>query len=263
MREDTAGTVPWDRSRIGSPISSRADPWIPYAEGGGPSVFSVPRGAGGAAGTGWRAARGGEGRQGADIRPRRRGSPASGMGETGREETMDGAEIRVVVFRDGDMWAGRCLEQDIGAQADSPERRDGHLATAATRLKAANATARLSQARPRRPNASASSGRGRPETSRHGALLLTGTSPRSSAHRHMARPFGGHIASEGGPEHEPVLDDRPGKRRLPVEDGRVESRSPLVPTHRAALAAPSGAVRTAAPTERVQEPAPHSRRKEG
>lgn len=32
---------------------------------------------------------------------------------------MDGTEIRIVVFRHGDMWAGQCLEYDIGAQADS------------------------------------------------------------------------------------------------------------------------------------------------
>lgn len=46
---------------------------------------------------------------------------------------MDGAGIGVVVFRDGGMWAGRRLEYDIGAQADSPEKRDRYLATAATR----------------------------------------------------------------------------------------------------------------------------------
>ena len=107
---------------------------------------------------------------------------------------MDGAGIRVVVFRDGDMWAGRRLEYGIGAQADSPEKRDRYLATAAARRKAANAMARLSQACLRRPNASASSGRGGPETSRRRAPLPTGTSPRPFACRHMARPFGGHIA---------------------------------------------------------------------
>lgn len=48
---------------------------------------------------------------------------------------MDGPEIRVVVFRDGDMWAGQCLEYDIGAQADSLEKLDRYLeiAIAATR----------------------------------------------------------------------------------------------------------------------------------
>ena len=35
---------------------------------------------------------------------------------------MDETEIRIVVFRDGDMWAGQCLEYDIGAQADSLEK---------------------------------------------------------------------------------------------------------------------------------------------
>lgn len=123
---------------------------------------------------------------------------------------MDGAGIGVVVFRDGDMWAGRCLEYDIGAQADSPEKHDRYLATAATRRESRERDGEAPAGVPRRPNASASSGRGGPETSRRRAPLPTGTSPRPFAHRHMARPSEAILLSEGGPEHEPVLDDRPG-----------------------------------------------------
>ena len=38
---------------------------------------------------------------------------------TQRDEQTDA--IRVIAFRDGDMWSGQCLEYDIGAQANSLE----------------------------------------------------------------------------------------------------------------------------------------------
>ena len=61
--------------------------------------------------------------------------PLPGERETQRERTMDRTKIRAVVFQDGGMWAGRCLEYDIGAQADSLEKLDRYLeiAIAATR----------------------------------------------------------------------------------------------------------------------------------
>ena len=64
-------------------------------------------------------------RTNADMGTRRARLP--GKRETQRKKTMDGTEIRVVVFRDGDMWAGQCLEYDIGAQADSLEKLDRYL----------------------------------------------------------------------------------------------------------------------------------------
>ena len=96
---------------------------------GGPALVARD-GVGKAGKTGRQVIHGDEGRQGG--RAGRCGRtdavrPVPGKRETQRERAMDRTEIRVVVFRDGDMWAGQCLEYDIGAQADSLEKLDRYL----------------------------------------------------------------------------------------------------------------------------------------
>lgn len=102
----------------------------------GPAVVARA-GAGKAGETRRQVARGDKGRQGWDSARTDVDAtlPLPGKREAQRERTMDRTKIRVVVFQNGDMWAGQCLEYDIGAQADSLEKLDRYLdiAIAATR----------------------------------------------------------------------------------------------------------------------------------
>jgi hypothetical protein len=52
------------------------------------------------------------------LLPRRRRA-ARGVASPAKDQDMDTAPntIRVIVFKDGDLWVAQCLEYDIGAQA--------------------------------------------------------------------------------------------------------------------------------------------------
>ncbi len=103
---------------------------------GGPAVVARA-GVGKAGETGRQVAHGDKRRQGRDGARTDVDAalPLPGKRETQRERTMDRTKIRAVVFQDGGMWVGQCLEYDIGAQADSLEKLDRYLeiAIAATR----------------------------------------------------------------------------------------------------------------------------------
>ena len=197
-------------------------------------------------------ARGGEEAGGARTCGRgARGSPASGMCETGREETMDGPETS---RRRALLPTGTPLRPL--AHRRMPHPFGGHPRFGEYPRRA------------RKQGVTIESGVRRP--------AFAPTRPGPDPRRRKAPVWGrGYRRCLGTPGHAflhcfPKADPNM-NRSLTIGPGyegfrwlcrRVESRSSLEPTHRAPIAAPSGAIGMPASTARAQEPAPHSRRKE-